>query len=222
MGRSDQACPPLPYRPGVAALRVYRVPFSTNVERVALALAHKGLAVEWVDVPAGDRREVEAVSGQPLVPVLVAGEEVVVDSPVILRLLEERFPAPPLWPDEPARRAEADVFVDWFNRVWKRPPNLIADELAAAVPDQHAIAGLGSELTGSLDLFERLLSGRQYLLGEQLGIADVIAFPFLKYRSLWTEGDPDPFHAVLRDHLGGGAYARLDNWIARIDGLPRA
>ena len=35
-------------------LRVYRIPFSTNVERVALALAHKGVAVEWVDVDPFD------------------------------------------------------------------------------------------------------------------------------------------------------------------------
>jgi hypothetical protein len=35
-------------------MRLYRIPFSTNVERVALALAHKGLAVErvWIDYAA--------------------------------------------------------------------------------------------------------------------------------------------------------------------------
>ena len=29
---------------------VYRIPFSTNVERVALAAGHKGVPVDWVDV----------------------------------------------------------------------------------------------------------------------------------------------------------------------------
>jgi glutathione S-transferase len=38
-------------------MRVYRIPHSTNVERVALGLGHKGLAVEWIDVPADDRSE---------------------------------------------------------------------------------------------------------------------------------------------------------------------
>jgi len=33
------------------ALRVYRIPFSTNVERVALAAGHKGVELEWVDLP---------------------------------------------------------------------------------------------------------------------------------------------------------------------------
>ena len=36
-------------------MRVLRIPFSTNVERVALALAHKGIAVEWVEVDPADR-----------------------------------------------------------------------------------------------------------------------------------------------------------------------
>ena len=38
-------------------IRVWRIPFSTNVERVALALGHKGLDVEWIEVdPSTARR----------------------------------------------------------------------------------------------------------------------------------------------------------------------
>ncbi len=55
-------------------MRVYRIPFSTNVERVALALGHKGLEVEWADLDPADRTEVERLSGQSLVPVLVEEE----------------------------------------------------------------------------------------------------------------------------------------------------
>src|SRR4029453_6171284 len=61
-------------------LRVYRIPFSTNVERVSLALAPKGLEAEWEDVDAADRSQVERVSGQPLVPVLVHVRLVIADS----------------------------------------------------------------------------------------------------------------------------------------------
>ena len=136
-------------------LRLYRIPFSTNVERVALALGHKGLEAEWVDVEPGDRSEVERVSGQPLVPVLVEGDDVVVDSTEILRFLEARNPEPALWPADEARRAELDVFLDWFNRVWKAPPNEIEAERAKAEPDEERIARLQTELAGSRDLFER-------------------------------------------------------------------
>ncbi len=203
-------------------MRVYRIPFSTNVERVSLALAHKALAVEWVDVDPADRAEVIRLSGQELVPVLEHEGLVIADSPLILEYLEERFPQPPLLPADPARRAEVRVFCDWFNRVWKRPPNLLVAEEQTAEPDLARIAELGEEIAATPPLFEELLLGRDYLLG-QLTLADVTAFPFLKYAVLWEEGDPERFHEVLRDHLRlDGPFERLEAWIHRVDALPRA
>ncbi len=188
-----------PYPP----LRVYRIPFSTNVERVSLALAHKGLDVEWVDVDPADRSPVVRASGQELVPVLEHEGQVLADSPVILDYLERRFPEPPLLPLAPARRAEVAIFVDWFNRVWKQPPNLLAAEEEKPVPDVARIEELGRRISGSLPLFEDLLDGRDFLWGE-LSLADVTAFPFLKYALLWEEGDDERFHEILREHLRSG------------------
>jgi len=205
------------------ALRVYRIPFSTNVERVALALAHKGVEVEWIDVDPHDRSPVREISGQELVPVLVDGELVLHDSPRILEHLEERFPEPPLWPREPARREELRCFLDWFNQVWKRPPNLIAAEELEPEPNRARIGELEGRIAASLDRFEALLSGRDYLFGDRLSAADVTAFPFLKYAVLWTEGDPDRFHEILRETLRlDGRYPRLAAWIHRMEALPRA
>ena len=205
------------------APRVYRIPFSTNVERVALAAGHKGVEIEWIDVDAADRSPVEAVSGQSLVPLLVDGPEIVADSPVILRWLEERFPEPPLYPPEPARRAEAEVFVDWFNSVWKGPPNLIADEEEKPEPDRAVIAELGGRMRSSLQTFESLLDGRDFLLGDELGIADVVAFPFLKYAVFGLpEGDDELFHRILVEHLPLRPGSPLHAWAERVDARPRA
>ena len=204
-------------------LRLYRFRFSTNVERVALALAHKGIDVESVWVYPADRSEVVRVSGQELVPVLVDGDHVIPDSTAILEHLEERFPERPLYPSDPARRTELRLFVDWFNQVWKRPPNLIVDEEAKAEPDGARIAELEGQIAGALPLFEGLLAGRDFLFGDELSAADVVAFPFLKYALLWEEGDPDRFHEVLRDTQRlDGRFPRLEGWIRRIDSLPRA
>ena len=205
------------------SLCLYRFQFSTNVERVALALAHKGLEVESVWVDPADRSEVVRVSGQELVPVLVDGDRVVADSTAILEHLEERFPERPLYPADPARRAELRLFLDWFNQVWKRPPNLIVAEEAKAEPDRERIAELEGMIAGSLPRFEELLAGRDFLFGDELSAADVAVFPFLKYALLWEEGDPDRFHEVLRDALRlEGNCPRLEAWIRRIDTLPRA
>ena len=204
-------------------LRVYRIPLSTNVERVALAAGHKGLELEWIDVDPADRSPVDQVSGQTLVPVLVDGDEVVADSPRIIERLESRFPEPPLYPRDEARRAEVSIFVDWFNRVWKRPPNLIAAELEKDEPDEAKVRTLSEEMRVALDRFEALLSGRDYLFGE-FGAADCIAFPFLKYAALGLPaGDDELFHRILVEHqpLGGG-YPRLTAWVARVDTHPRS
>jgi glutathione S-transferase len=203
-------------------LRVYRIPFSTNVERVSLALAHKSLKVEWEDVDPADRSPVERLSGQPLVPVLVHGGRVIADSTAILRYLEELQPEPPLFPPDEARAAELEVFLDWFNRVWKRPPNEIEAERGRAAPDADRIAELAGELTGSLELFERLLAGRDYLFGE-FSAADCAAFPFLKYGLLYDEADTEEFHLILGEYLAlNGRYPRLEAWIRRVDARPRA
>jgi len=86
-----------------------------------------------------------------------------------------------------------------------------------------AIAELASRITASLDRFEALLSGRDFLFGDALTAADVTAFPFLKYALLWTDGDPDRFHEILRETMPlGDRYPRLEAWIRRIDDLPRA
>jgi maleylacetoacetate isomerase len=204
-------------------LRLYRVPFSTNVERIALALAHKGVEVEYVDVPYDDRTEIVRVSGQELVPVLVNGDRVVADSPAILEYLEERFPERPLYPADPARRAELRLFIDWFNRLWKRPPNLIFVEEQKPEPDRMRIAELEGRIADALTVFEDLLAGRDYLFGDELTAADVIAFPFLKYSVLWDDGDDERFHEILRDAQRlNGRFPRLEAWIHRIDVLPRA
>jgi glutathione S-transferase len=191
------------------------VPLSTNVERVALAAGHKGLPIEWIDVDESDRSPVEAVSGQPLVPVLVAGGEVVSDSPRILDWLEERFPEPSLLPTEPAQRSEVRIFADWFNRVWKTFPNGINDGVGD--PAAHT-----AEMRRAVTLFESLLQTRDFLFGE-FGLADVTAFPFLKYASLGpAPGDDDSFHAVLAEQVPLDPGSPLHAWVARVDALPRS
>jgi len=197
----------------VDLIRVYRVPFSTNVERVALAAGHKGIPIEWIDVDPENRSPVEQVSGQALVPVLVHGDEVVSDSPKILDWLEARVPEPSLYPADATRRAEVTIFVQWFNRVWKGPPN--------ALVEGHD-DGLVAEMQAAVALFEALLDGRDYLFGT-FGAADVIAFPFLKYPVFGVpEGDGDPFHAILVDHQPLRPDSPIRAWAQRVDAHPRS
>ena len=152
-------------------LRVHRIPHSTNVERVALALAHKGLAVDWVDVDPADRSPLVALSGQDLVPVLEAGrrgDRRLDGDPRLARGASPGSAAVARGPRP--QRAATDIAIDWFNAVWKVAPNAIDAELGAARAgrrrDRRAVR---RRWPRRCRWFEALLDGRDFLLGDALG-----------------------------------------------------
>ena len=203
-------------------LRIHRIPHSTNVVRVALAAAHKGLAVEWVDHDPADRTAIRRLSGQDLVPVLELDGEVVTDSSRIVARLERHAPEPPLYPSDPTQLAVAEVFIEWFDQVWKGPPNEIEAELRRPRPDHTRIAALAERMAGRQAVFERLLGERDYLLGDEFGAADVCAYPFLAYSAGRPAGDDELFHLVLDEHLRLEGHPRLAAWIERVRKRPLA
>jgi glutathione S-transferase len=188
-----------------------------------MALGHKGIEAEAITVKPDDRSQVERASGQGLVPVAEFDGEIVADSTAILRRLEALHPDPPLWPAAAAARAETDIFIDWFNRVWKVAPNAIAAEIEKPTSDQFVIDAHAEELEGGLRVFDALLDGRAYLLGDALSVADCVAFPFLRYAAMRDPADDELFHRVLEDYQPlGDAHPNLRAWIERVDGHPRA
>ncbi|HYI19211.1 MAG TPA: glutathione S-transferase family protein [Solirubrobacteraceae bacterium] len=203
-------------------LRFYRFKQSTNVERVALVLAHKGIEVESVLVDPDDRANVREASGQELVPVLVDGDEVVTDSTRIMHWLEDRHPDRPVFPADPAPAAEVEIFIDWFNRVWKREPNMIADALDAGRAGGEDLDRWAARLQRRLDFFEGLLSGRDHLFGE-FGAADCAAYPFLRYAVGIDQDDPWTFHRVIHERMPlQPHHVNLRAWIGRMGERPMA
>ncbi len=198
-------------------IRVHRVPFSTNVERVALAAGHKGLAIDWVDHPDEDRSAIVELSGQRLVPIAEFGTEVVRGSMRIVERIEAERPEPPLLSPAGPERAAALVAMDWFDRVWKGPPNALD---GPEPPDADALRSRSRRWTGWL---AALLGESDYFGGDALGIVDVCVFPFLKYAVLDPEpGDEQAFHAILADLLRADLHPALDAWAYRVDSHPRA
>jgi glutathione S-transferase len=197
-------------------IRLYRAPWSTNVERVTLALGQKGLEAESVWIDYSDRSAVEQVSGQPLVPVVDFDGEVVHDSARILRRLEELYPEPALFPEDRTRRAEMDIFIEWFNGVWKRPPNEIERILGLPETDTARIAELARLMDEWLDFFESMLAGRDFLFGEAFSAADCIAYPFLKYAAWRDPADDELFHRILDRYQSATERPLLSGWIERV------
>ena len=206
-------------------IRVWLIPFSTNVERVSLALAHKGVEAEAIEVDPDDRAEVVRVSGQDLVPVADFDGEIVADSPAILRRLEELASRSAALAARAGRgAAEMDVFIDWFNRVWKVAPNAIAEAIEGGAPgpvrDRRARRRDGG---GARRSSSRCSTAARTSSATTLSAADCIAFPFLKYAAMRDPADDELFHRVLEDYQQlGDAHPNLAAWIERVNAHPRA
>ena len=165
--------------------------------RVRIVLAEKGLDYETVVVDLDDR-PAWIYEKNPLgrVPVLEEDDFVLPESVVINEYLEERYPAPALWPEDPAARASGRLLVERFDRL-SRP------YYALRRGDEGARRELDEQLAG----LDSVLAGRAFLSGREFGLADAAYLPWiLRARgSLGVELDPYPI---------------LADWVARVSERP--
>jgi maleylacetoacetate isomerase len=90
-------------------VKLYTYYRSSAAYRVRIGLELKGLAREdvAVNLATGEQNapEYRKLNPQGLIPLLVDGETRLAQSLAILEYLDERYPEPPLLPEEPAARA---------------------------------------------------------------------------------------------------------------------
>jgi glutathione S-transferase len=86
--------------------------------KVRCVLAEKGLAFQsrTLDLRKGDQFDADYLKLNPgaVVPTLIDGDEVIVESSVIMQYLEDLSPEPTLLPDSPADRARMRL---WLKRI---------------------------------------------------------------------------------------------------------
>jgi glutathione S-transferase len=95
-------------------MKIYSGPLSMFGAKAEIAAREKGIAFELEMVAFSQEAgyspkhpEVLRINPKRQVPVLVDGDLEIFDSTQIFEYLEDRFPAPALWPAEPAARARA-------------------------------------------------------------------------------------------------------------------
>jgi glutathione S-transferase len=191
-------------------VRAWGIPWSTNCERVSIAAALAGVEVDWTLVTFDDRTLIEELSGQKGVPVAELEGKVVVGSLEIVGRI-----APQLWPADPRTRALVDTFLEWFDRIWLHPLGVLWRD-----QDEDRKARAAKRLDRSLERFEALLEG-DYLFGE-LSVADVAAYPFLKYATDTNPDDDYDIHDIMRRLLSVEGRPRIAAWLDRVAALPFA
>jgi len=153
-------------------IKLYDFKSSPNCQRVKVVLAEKNLPYEIVpvDLTKKDQKTPEYLKMNPYgkVPVLTDDSTVLYESLIINEYLEEKYPATPLLPKEPAKKAKARILTDYGMAHFDSPYQKLRMELMKEAKEQSQpiIDGAKADLKKLLQRFEDELGDQQYLLGD--------------------------------------------------------
>lgn len=191
-----------------------------NGRKAHMALEELGLpySVHWIDVKKGQQftPEFSEVNPNNKIPAIVdqdgpGGQPLrVFESGAILMYLAEKTGR--LLPTDPRERWEATCWVFW--QVANQGPSagnaahFVQYAPSAGIVDEYATARYVTEVERCCQVLDTRLAGREYLVGDELTVADIMCFP-------WTR--------VLRgQNIDITRYPNLAEWSARISARPSA
>jgi len=153
--------------------------FCPFAQRSWIALLEKGVDFEYKEQDPYDKTpEFLAVNPRGLVPALVHGDDVVVESLIINEYIDETWPEKnPLYPpiSDPMLRAKARIALDWIGK--KIVPHVITLHRSKEVEEREkAVENL---MTGLEEFFNGASSLGPFYYGDQFGILDVALAPFV-------------------------------------------
>jgi len=159
--------------------------------RVRIVLAEKSVPYETVVVDLADRPAwLHEKNPAGKVPVLEEDGLCIPESAVIMELLEERYPEPPLYPADAAQRALARL------AVWRFDDEFSRDYYAARRGSREGFMKRIAEL-------ELRLQKSAFLAGQQFTLADIAWFPWLPRAEAYLGLDLEEYPAIAawRDRL---------------------
>lgn len=102
-------------------LTLYHSAYSTCSQKVRLTLAEKGLEYTSNEMSFAKQEQLNPdylkINPNGVVPTLVDGEDVIMDSSVIVEYLDEAYPDPVLAPSDPVDRAKMRVWLRFMEEV---------------------------------------------------------------------------------------------------------
>lgn len=199
-------------------------PFSEKIRKI---FAHKKLGWRSVEQPVmmPKPKLVPLTGGYRRIPVLQIGADVWCDTGIIVRKIDEMYPTPTLYPG--GLTAAADTMNQWADRrlFWAAAP-VVFEKLAAVVPKEFIEdrsrmmqgANFGdimrtapdarNQLRAFLEILDRQLATRPFLLGDSFSLADAACF-----HPVWfLRAEPAAFGLAQR-------FAHLMRWFERIDAM---
>jgi len=192
---------------------------------VMLALEVKGLAYtpRRLDNAKREQKSPEylAINPRGQVPVLVEGDVTVCETLAILSYLEAAIPTPSLFGNSPIETAKIWQAICDCDGNLREPVGQISRPLfrgkAAEFVDK--ITEAAETVRDELALYETALNENEWIAGDILSAADLIAFPvIMQLMRAVSREDAEPLQLAmypLADH-----FPNLANWISRVEMLP--
>jgi glutathione S-transferase len=184
--------------PAATRPTLYRAITCNFCHRSEIAFAAKHVEIDTVDIDLVDRPDwFMTKPSKGSVPLLEWDTLTIHPSNVINEWIDERWPEPPLFPVDPAERAAARMWIEWWN---DGPCPAYERRLMNVRPERDE--PLEAALVDHLTEMERRLDARGYTGGywggDSLGIVDATAAPmFVRFAGLRH------FHGFdVPEHLG--------------------
>ncbi len=174
-------------------MHLYSGPLSLFARKVEIALAEKGLAftrtmVAFTQTEGYRPKHAAVLAANPKgqVPVLVDGDVTLYDSTVIIEYLEDAYPAPALYPQEPKARASCRQLELEADEVLLAPVRTLmfrteppADTGVRARQEVEA-ATAEPLIDANHRRLDAKLAGREFLCGA-FSVADIATFMMVHY-----------------------------------------
>lgn len=164
-------------------LTIYGRKSAFNVQKTMWFVGELSITHELIEVggPAGglDAPEFRKMNPHGRIPVLDDGGTILWESHTILRYLAARFGAPTYWSNDPAERSNAERWMDWAHTALQ--PDFVRGVFWAfyRTPeedrDMPAVQQKVERCRDHFLLLDKILTGRTYLLGDELSLADIPA-----------------------------------------------
>jgi maleylpyruvate isomerase len=191
-------------------MKLYSYWRSQATFRVRIALNLKGLKRDdvFIHLERGDqfKPDYKAVNPQAVVPTLFDGDAKLFQSMAILEYLEEKYPKPPILPDDPLARAWVRGFAlinvaDSHPLITPRIRNYLTDVLA--LDEAAKIAWIQHWLDAGLQAMEQLLvekkPGGKFCHGDRPTVADICLVTQVTPAQLF-KCKLDPYPLTMRIH----------------------
>ncbi len=202
-------------------LKIWGRTNSINVQKVMWTVAELGLPHERKDAGGAfgglEAADFQAMNPNSRIPVIDDDGHIVWESNAVVRYLAARYGGGTLWQDDPARRADADRWMDWQQTTIGPDMFPVFWGLIRTAPerrDMAAIAAAAERMGRSWTLLDRHLAHADFVAGASLTMGDIpLGCHYWRYSQLGVEkprlAHCDAWHRRLQDRAGFRQHVML-------------